>query len=49
MEEKIKEILKEMIGEIDGDWAVFMSAKYYDELADKFTEKIMGEIKEGNN
>ena len=49
MEERIKEILMEMIGEIDGDWAVFMDAGSYESYSSKFAEKIMNEIKEGNN
>ena len=48
MEEKIKSIIKELIGEIDGDWAVFMSPEYYEGMAEKYGEKIMDEIKKGD-
>lgn len=49
IEKKIKSILRELIGDIDGDWAVFMSPEYYDEMAEKYGERIMDEIKKGDN
>lgn len=45
MEDKIKQIIGDLISQIDGDWALFMNDKAYEEYVSTYTEKIINALK----